>query len=401
MKKQLLILVPFLILTIVWTACEDYSTGVDPLIDEVEDYRLSDESQIGFLINGLMTRFSTSHDINLLLVGLLSDEMVFDANAPGASFPTFNDINLGEITYDNNSVDNGATPLNELRFLSDDLIRRINEEIPDANETTKNEGLFWGNFFGGVARHFLASYFGIDKTTGGGVISENQENLGSFIPSADMYALALEKFDAAIAVSADPAMTRVVNSLKGLIYLVLGDNASASAAFEAGMVEGDAPFQSLHSVISDNYFWQQAGRGRIQCVVPARFQGYVDENPQEIARVKVDTLSGVGGDILYYQDKYPVQGSPINLMTWQVSALLAGLADPSLALANANAVRTSHGIDPLETIDQDGMLVELDKEACWEGVRVILQRAFDMWHIEDGWQYLPITQDERNINPNL
>ena len=390
-----------LVLALVWTACEDYSTGVDPLIDAVEDYRLSDESQVEFLVNGVLTRFATAHDVNLLLVGLLSDEMAFDPNVPNATYPTFNDINKGEITYDNNSIDGGSDNLNELRFMADDLVRRATEDITFENEANKNEALFWGNFFGGVARHFLASYFGLDKTEGGGVISESQDNLGSFIPSADMYALALEKFDAAIAYSPDPAMTRVAKSLEGLIYLVLGDNTSAKAAFDEGMADPDDPFQSLHTTISDNYMWQQAGHGRVQCIVPNRFQGYIDDNPQEAARVEVDTLTGTNGVLYYYQNKYPAADSPINLMSWQVSALLAGLADPSVALDNANAVRTSHGIDPLESIDQAGLLVELDKEACWEGLRVILERKFVGWHIDGGWEYLPITQDERNINPNI
>jgi len=401
MKKQLLILVPFLILTIVWTACEDYSTNVDPLIDAVEDYRLSDESQVQFLINGLNTRFATTHDILLVCVELLSDGMFFDSNIPNATYPTFFDIDAGDITYDNNSVDNAATPLNELRFMADDLVRRCNDDITFGNDVTKNEALFWGYFYGGVARHFLASYFGLTKTQGGGVISASQDELGSFIPSADMYALALEKFDAALAVSADPAMDRVINSLKGLIYLALGNKSAASTAFAAGMVEGDAPFQSLHNVISDNYFWQQAGKGRCQVVADFRYQGYIDADPMEAERVKVDTVSGTNGVMYYMQDKYPVQGSPINLMTWQVSALLAGLADPSVALANANAVRASYGIDALEAIAETGLLIELDKEACFEGIRDILQNTYDMWHIDGGWQYLPITQDERNINTNL
>ncbi len=65
-------------------------------------------------------------------------------------------------------------------------------------------------------------------------------------------------------------------------------------------------------------------------------------------------------------------------------------------------MRASHGIDPLATADLDVLYEERDKELCFTGIRVVDQRRFDKWHLGPGtWKYFPITQDERNINPNI
>jgi hypothetical protein len=76
------------------------------------------------------------------------------------------------------------------------------------------------------------------------------------------------------------------------------------------------------------------------------------------------------------------------------------------ALNRVNNVRASHGIDPLTAVDMQALIVERDKELCFTGVRLADQRRFhseyQTWHLaSDRWQYLPITNNERNINPNI
>ena len=162
MKKQSIFLIFILSLTIL-LSCEKWSTSVDPLIDRVEDARLTSESQIPFVINGVKTRFASTHDVLMLLSCLLSDEMFFDANVPNATYPSFRDIDVGQITLDNNSVDGAYNALGELRFFADDLVRRVGAIGTFADANLKNEALFWGNFFGGVARYFYATYFGLTE----------------------------------------------------------------------------------------------------------------------------------------------------------------------------------------------------------------------------------------------
>jgi len=72
------------------------------------------------------------------------------------------------------------------------------------------------------------------------------------------------------------------------------------------------------------------------------------------------------------------------------------------ALSGVNAVRASHGIGALATIDLNGLITERDKELFVTGIRLADQRRFGIFHLPAGrWQFLPITDDERNNNPNF
>lgn len=405
MKKQLISLIIILSMLIAWSSCEDYATGVDSLIDRVEDERLNSESQFEFVITGVKVQFGFTLDDLLQISDLLSDAMFFDANLPGASYPTYADIDLGEITFDNNSVDGPYNNVGELRFFADDLVRRAGE-IDFSDESLKNEALFWGNFFGGIARYLYAAYFGLTQEQGGGIISIDEP--GPFIPSAEMYDLALEKFDAALSYAADDYMKRVVNSLIARIHLIEADYANAATFAQNGLVQGDEPFQSLYNMENWNQYYAQAGRGRWQCGAEYRFNDYITADPNEANRILIEEVIGNDGTTVYYgQVKYPEQGSPITFISWQENELM--LAETEIragnsagALTRINDVRASYGIDPLASADLDVLYEERDKELCFTGIRLVDQRRFNKWHLGPGtWKYFPITQSERNINPNI
>lgn len=399
MKKQIALILIFILSSLmIWSSCEDYATSVDPLINQVEDDRLTNESSVEFLINGLNTRFATTHDVLMMIAGLLSDELLFDPNIPNATFPTFRDIDLGEITLDNNSVDGPFNGLGELRFFADDMIRRVNE-ITFEDQALKNKALYNANLYGGIARYLYGAYFGLTQEQGGGVI-----DAGPFIPSAEMFDQAIQKFQEALNY-ADDAQKRVINSLLARIYLQEGDFANAQSFAQNGMVDGDAPFQSKHSVQSDNYFWQQAGVGRTQAVAASRFFDYVTADPTEAERVKLDEVMGNNDSLYYRQGKYLTEEVPIDFMSWQENELMLAeceIRTGGSGLARINAVRASHGIAALTAADLEVLYVERDKELCFTGIRPIDQRRFDKWHLGPGtWKYFPITERERNINNNL
>ena len=405
MKKQLISLIILLSMLIAWSSCEDYATGVDPLIDRVEDERLNSEDQIGFVITGVKVQFGFTVDDLLQISDLLSDAMFFDANLPGASYPTYADIDVGEITFDNNSVDVPYNNVGELRFFADDLIRRVGE-INFTDESLKNEALYWGNLFGGIARYLYAAYFGLTQEQGGGIISIDEP--GPFIPSAEMYDLALVKYNAALSTAPDDYLKRVVNSLIARIHLFEGDYSNAATFAQNGMVEGDEPFQSLYNMENWNQYYAQAGRGRWQCGANYRFNDYITADPNEANRILIEQVIGNDDTTVYYgQSKYTEQGSPIAFVTWQENELM--LAETELrtgnstgALTRINNVRASHGIDALTAVDLDVLYQERDKELCFTGLRLIDQRRFNNWHLGAGtWKYFPITQSERNINPNI
>ena len=388
--------------------CDSFVEDVDLPVDTIDNEQLADESQVPFLIAGLQTRFATTHDRLALLSDGLSDQFIFDQRVPNATFPTYKEIDIGEITLDNNSVDNPFTGLGELRLFSDQFLERIAEiEFEDAG--LQREAQFVGNFYGGVARYFYATFFGLEPRMGGGVI-----DAGPFIPSTDMYTQALDKLNTALGF-ADDYQARVINTLVARIHLYMGDFGAARAAAQNGLQDGDAPFQSQHSVESQNRYYQQAGIGRTQWVVDFRYNEIVEADPAEAVRIQIEVIEGNDGDpdagvdptLFYRQAKYPENSAPIDFATWQENTLILAELDlregnEAGAVAHVNAVRAAHSLDPLAALDLDGLLFEREKELFAEGFRLADQRRFEQWHLgAETWQYLPITQSERNNNEHF
>ncbi len=400
--KKIKYLMTFVFLSLLLVGgCKDYVTNIDPLIDAVEDSRLNQPSQVDFLITGVKAQFSFTIDNLLVIADGLSDQFIFSFDVPNATYPTFEDIDKGDIQLDNNSVDGPFNNLGELRFFADNLVERVNK-IAGLDAAKKEEALYTGYLYGGLARYYYATYFGLDKTQGGGVI-----DAGPFIPSSQMYDLAAEKLTEALKHTSDAYQKRIVNSLLARLYLYKGDYAKANTYAEKGMVNGDNPFQALYTIQSDNYYWEQAGEPRSQFVCDFRFHDYVTQDPAEASRIPLSPITGNSGKVYYFQEKYPTADSPINHMTWQENNLM--LAELSLrganskdALALVNEVRQSHGLSDLSSIDLDGIYVERDKELFCTGNRLPDERRFNKFHLPAGsWQYFPITQNERNANPNL
>jgi len=399
MKKP--IVIGILSMLIICAACNNFVEDVDPLIDQIADDRLNDESQLDFLITGVLGNFAVTHDRLVVVCDGLSDQTLFSPNIRGAIFPWYFDIDQGNIEFDNVSVGSLFLLLGQFRFQADDLFRRLNEiEVTDAELARKTR--FTGYLFGGIARYIYATYFGLNPTEGGGV-----EDNSRFIPSNEMYARALDRFQNALNEAGTDYERRVVNSLIARTYLYKGEFANAFPFAQNGMMQGDPPFQSLNNIRIGNLYYQQAGRGTMQWAVDNRFFDYITEDPDETARIQIEEILGRDQVTIFYrQFKYSTEDSPINFMTWQENELM--LAELELnsnnasALARVNAVRASHGIGPLATLDLNALIEERDKELFLEGARLVDQRRFGLWQLGPGtWQYLPFTGQERNNNPCL
>jgi len=402
MKKQSIILVLLLSFLVFITACDEYATSVDPLIDQVEDERLTSEDQINFVINGVHTEFTDVVEQIQLLSGLLADELIFDQRVPNATFPTFDNIDDGEILYTDNSIDGCFNALGQVRFFADNLVERAGN-IDFSDNALMNKAYFYGYMYGGIARMFYAGYFAVDETTPGGVI-----DAGPFIPQADMYDLAMEKLNLALDYAADDYQTKLVNTLLARMYMNQNDYANAATYAADGLVEGDEPYQAKYTVEDPNWWWTQGGRGRSQVVLDFRFKDYVDEDAEEEARVLLDPITGSDGTIFYRQGKYLYENSPINFITWQEAYLilaecaLNGQTTAMSALDYVNAVRASHGISDLDDVDMEALMEERDKELMCTGSRLPDQHRWDIFHLETGkWEYFPIPESERNANPNI
>ena len=397
--KYLLLVLPLLLFI---SACEDYITDVDPLIDVVQDNLLTSESQTEFVVRGVQQRFSVVASQIACQMDLLSDQMAYTSDIASASFPTFEEIDKGAIVLNNATTTGTYRQLGELRFFADDLVKRAGQ-ITFSNTALQTLALYNGNLYGGIARFYLATAFGLNQNQPGGTI-----DAGPFIPAATMLDQAIEKYNAALNATTDAYSKRVVNSLIAKAYFAKGQYAQAATFAANGMASGDANFNALNSDVSNIYYWGFAGAGRVQIYVADRFNDYVTADAKETARIKINSVKGTSGKTYYWQTKYPDKGSAFVMMTWKENNLmraeliLRGNATGD-ALALVNAVRASYSLNNLTTIDLNALMVERDKEMFCQGTRLIDQnRGAVPWHLAaTTWRYMPIPQTERDANPNL
>ncbi len=395
--RALLVTVPCLSLL---TSCGDYVTNLDPFIDVIEDSELDSPNNVDFLITGVRQQLSYTMDDMFVNAAGLSDEFIFDLRTPSAVFPQFGEIDNGYPLLFNYQVENINANIGLLRLVADDLIRRL-DVIEGVDQAALREAQFVGNFYGGLARYFGATYLGLERNMGGAAIDN-----GPFIPSNELYGLAAQKMEAALA-HADAYQQRVVHSAIAKAFLYQGDYAAAAAHAAQGLTEGDDPYQAQYTPQDPTYFDIEAGSQRNQYTADPRFQAYVDADPAEASRLPLEPILG-GGITFYVQLKYPGPSAPLDVVSWQENNLvLAELVVRGSASGDAasliNAVRASHGIGPISgSVTLDTIYEERDKELFLTGARLPDQRRFDRWHLAaDTWRFIPIDQRERDHNPNL
>ena len=391
-------------------ACDSFVDDYEPPIDTIGNDLLNDAAQVQFQINGVLDMWAETVDDLTVLSDGLSDAFFFDSNVPNATFPTYRDTDNGDFTLDNNSVDGVASALGEYRLLADTLLTRIEiidglgpDEggFTDETQDVRQEALYVANLHGGIARYFLGAYFSLNPGEESAAQPGGAINRSPLIPQSQLYADAVAKMQAALEFAPSDYDRRVANSLIARVHLFNGDFAAAQQAASQGMMEGDDPFQALYSIQDANSWYFAAGRGRNQFVADFRFAD--DGDP----RSPVEGLEGSNGTTYYRQIEYPDQDSPLTFMSWQENALMrAELAvrnnDPGTALPLVNAVRAAAELEALDSVNMDVIIAERDQELFAQGIRLIDQRRFDIFHLPSGtWRYLPITERERNDNPNI
>ncbi|MEQ8524666.1 hypothetical protein [Gracilimonas sp.] len=431
MKYSIKLLTLLLVSVFTAVSCSDWVGETDDPIDEIVDDALNNEEQVPFLETGVLANFAQTHDNLSVTVDGLSDLLQFDPEGNSlATFPTYQELDQGDITFDNNSVDGVYANLNETRFLADDLIRRIDQIGNFEDAAVRDQALFTANWVGGISRYWLGSYFGLVPTTKGAPIDNSD-----IIPRAELYTQAIAKYDEALNY-ASAAQAKIVNSLKAELYIAQNNySAAADAIADGALVSGDAPLQSLHSLESTNAWYNAAGPGRTQLNVDPRFPDYISDVPEEANRIEITGFDEdfSGQVITYYYVNYELD-SPIDVVTWQEVALMkaeilldnpaADVGDPGATpLSLINAVRASHNIpDYVGTVDMDVIMEEREKELFATGDRLLDQLRTGSFHLQGGslysvpsspvtgnsylivanpWEHLPITSRERNNNPNF
>ncbi len=431
MKKYLLVLSVATAGILGVNSCAEYAQSIARPIDLITDDQLNNESQVQFLSNGVQRQFSLCYAQATSLSGALSDEFLFDTRVPNATFPTFDEVNSGIIQLDNNSVNGLWALLGNMSFTADNFAERA-EKITFSSPAAKSAALYTANLYGGIVRFWYAAYFGLEPNRGGGVIAG-----GPFIPSADMYAQAVQRLQTALANASTDLQRRTANSIIAKVELAAGRYPQARAAAQNGLRRGDAPLTALYDLgttISNQWFFD-GGRNRAQLYPDPRFAQYIAQDSLEgrlfPARAQGAAIIYTGtesdfntslasrrlllhgpitnmGLTFFIQGRFPNQDSPMPFITWQENELM--LAETAVranetasALTNINNVRTFHNLRPLTEATLDIVYVERDKQLFATGMRLIDQRRFNRWHITtpNTWRFLPIGFPERNTNKNL
>ena len=402
MKKYKLIIFTLLGLMLL-AGCNDYINNIDPPNNWLEDSKLTTENQIDFMINGILQQNSRTAPYVSALGDLLADAMEFNSQNTTATFPSFRDINNGQIINSNADVTNCYNNIEEVRYYADSLVQRVGQ-MQFTNDANRKKGLFYGYFYGALMRFYLGAYFGDPPTNSFGATINNSP----FIPQATLFNDAIDLFKLALANAANTYDTKVTNTMIAKVYLCLKDYVNVFNYSQLGMVNGDAALQSLNSQVSSAWYWGFAGPGRPQLTVANRFYNYTVTDPKEaLERIKLLSLTGRDGKKIYYQGMYDQRESPFTMLTWQENNLMqaeailrgGGAGD---AVSLVNAVRTSHKLDPLTVVDLNTIYVERDKELFVRGSRMQDQYRFNLWnHLPAGRAgFLPIPLREINGNPN-
>ncbi|MGB3544307.1 hypothetical protein [Rubrivirga sp.] len=397
------------------TGCDSFVEDIDGPVDRVVGDSLDSQGQIPFLITGVKEGFNDSYDQLATLSDLLADVGQFNPAVQNSTFPTFGEIDRGEIELDNNSNDNAYDAVNEYRFSADDLLRRVNETIEFSDDEdgaeARRAALYSANFHGGVARYFLGTYYSVDGQNGAAPISEDQENPSAPIPTAELYAQADAKLAEAAGLAATDYDRRVINTLRARIALFGGDRDAAANFAQNGLVQTDEPYSGRYTSLSTNAWWIDGGRGRTQISINDRFVDLDSLDSRSLVEIAPPRDAGVDPGPFYRQALYLMNSDPLPFLTWQENALILAEADifdggdDNDARTRINAVRTSRGLADLEdgdAIDQDLLIATRDRELFTLGLRLVDQRRFGIFHLgPDKQRFFPLPQTERNANPNI
>ena len=411
MKYIKLLLLLSLVFVIFLSSCEDWVQDLPAREDLIADDVLVDSTDINLLITGIKTNFSSMYERSSVFAEILGDAIINARHiTQDATYDQWRELEEGYILLNNTSVEGLSNNLGEMWHCATTLVDRINNRMTPMSASWSDPGLFNGYLFEGIAYETYATYYGLNENEGGGCI-----NAGPFIAATDLYDMAITAFEQALDYTTDPVEIATVHSLMARCYLYDGNYANAKTHADQGLSDGNAAFRALYNATADNYWWQQASLGlRVQVIVDDRFAQYIADDPNEANRIPLlvlpkDLYHQQADTLITYwtQAKYINAGDPITYISWQENNLI--LAELSAlrgqsgdAVALVNAVRASHGIADLTTVDQTVIIQEREKELFCTGNRLVDQRRFNLWHLaSDTWKYLPITEDERNANENL
>jgi len=346
-------------------SCTNFVNDVDGPIGVNTDSAFNKESEFEALSNGVKLRFAEAYGLAAFLSDLLSDHLV--AN-PTQTIIEQNllQIDAGQIRIDNPSATRLFRKISELRFLSDDMLRRV-EGVTFRNGDFKKEILYTGRLYRGLAAYLYATYIGIREKEGGSVMDG-----GVFLSSSQLYDEAIQHFELAMEATQNVGQKKIVFSVMAKTHFFNQKLNDALSAAQNGLQNGDLSLQASFTSASPNPYWKFAGRGNSTFIV----NPLLVSKESIAAGLKVEQIAS--DTTLWVQRKYLDETSAIDFISPQENILIL------------SEVR--------------GLLNSVDRELLLfvQGTRLPDQRRANKFHLPAGtWQYFPIPEEERLRNPNI
>ena len=437
-----------LYLLLIFSGCESFVENTSSSISYVTDEEINDPANIPFLINGVLNDYSSAHTYVSLWADLLSDALVNDGKVQGSTDVRGEYLDNG--SYDP-TVGTYAPPYQAIAKVwrsANSLKLRL--DLMDGDESSERYGYYTAYLYQALPCYLLGTYYGNGPSypgDGGATLNES-----AFLPSGELYSMAVAYFDSAM-VYADDHQEKIIHSLLGRQYLYEGNYSVAAQHALLGLQQSDESFFALPGEEDPwpNWYWYEAGSNRTRYTLASRFKHFLGEDfedtngngiwdstetytdcaitgadvgqgngiydgplePEEIIRLPLSVAAMTPGQSYsrYFQMKYPFADSPVPIIDWKETHLI--LAELALrgesvnvtAIDAINAVRSSHGLQLLTSVDYEVLLHERDKELFCQGQRLIDQNRFSNilnWHLPDSetWHYLPVPFEEVLNNPN-
>ena len=437
-----------LYLLLIFTGCESFVENTSSSMSYVTDEEINDPANIPFLVNGVLNDYSHAHTYVSLWADLLSDALVNDGKVQGSTDVRGEYLDNG--SYDP-TVGSYAPPYQAIAKVwrsANSLKLRL--DLMDGDESSEKLGYYIAYLYQALPCYLLGTYYGNGPNypdDGGATLNESP-----FLPSGNLYSMAIAYFDTAM-VYADDHQEKIIHSLLGRQYLYNGNYSAAAQHASLGLQQSDESFNALPGEEDPwpNWYWYEAGSNRTRYTLASRFKLLLGEDfedingngvwdttetftdcaiigadvgqgdgvynppsePQESSRILLSAAAMTPGQnyTRYFQMKYPFADSPVPIIDWKENHLI--LAELALrgesvnvtAIDAINAVRLSHGLQSLNSVDYEVLLNERDKELFCQGQRLIDQNRFSdvlNWHLpeSDTWHYLPVPFEEVLNNPN-
>ena len=358
----------------------------------VMDSDLNAESSVKPLVTGMSSDFSVQYDGIAFLVGRASDEM-----AGSGSYSDTRLYRVGDIAF--NYVDGVWEGISRARWVAEDGLRRMQEDIPDYQ--------FEGNIL--TARAYL--FAGLSNRVLGETFCHPVYDGGTALEPSDAFEKAVDHFTHAIDQAQQAGASDIETAAYGgraQAYVGLGDWTNAVA--DAGQVPTNYVYYAFYNTTSDreeNEIYQETHNRPEMSAYNTYIASLDPTDPRTpytdctLPGADCQQQQGADGSTPHYQqEKYEgldsnipaVKGTEMRLI--EAEARLVQASDVPGAIASINEVREFWSLDP---IDPTGMTLQdawitLDHErllTLWlEG-----RRLYDMrrWN-EAGLDFLPAVQ---------